>query len=442
MCARIDVESRLDQPFNHGGALKMRDACFVVLCFLFACRVAQPQQPTTTGSFALKDGDRVVFYGDSITEQRLYTSDVEEFVLTRFPGSKITFTQAGVGGDRVSGGRAGPIDLRLERDLLAYQPTVVTIMLGMNDGYSRPYDSTIFESYTDGYRHIVDTIQSKLPGTRLVLLKPSPYDDGTREPQFENGYNSVLQRFGEFIGQLAAEKHSQSADMNAPVVAALTKAKTLDPAFSTALIPDRVHPGTGVHWLMAEVLLKVWGAVPLVTSVTIDAAKPALADVLNARITELRKDKRSLTWLEIDQALPLPLPAKDSDPFLDLAVRSSDLIEALDQEVLRIDGLPPGKYQLRIDDRSVGIFDHDQLTSGVNLALLETSMLQQARMVAFDTERKNEIDKARAGLVQQEMSAMSRATAGELLEFQEHAVEQQRKDAQPIPHRYSLSALP
>lgn len=421
----------------------MRNAHLVVFCFLFACSVAQSQQPTNPAeSFALTDGDRVVFYGDSITEQRLYTSDVEEFVLTRFPGSKISFTQAGVGGDRVSGGHAGPIDLRLERDLFAYRPTVVTIMLGMNDGYSRPYDPGIFESYADGYRHIIDAIQSKLPGTRLILLKPSPYDDVTREPQFENGYNSVLQRFGEFIGQLAAEKHFQVADLNAQIVAALIKAKTLDPAFSTTLIPDRVHPGAGVHWLMAEALLKGWGVVPLVTSVTVDAAKPAVAEVQNTQITELRKDKKSVTWLEVDQALPLPLPSKDSDPFVDLVVRSSDLIEALDQEMLRIQGLAPGNYELRIDGKSVGVFDHNQLTSGINLALLETPMLEQARMVAFDTERKNEIDKARSGLVQQEMSPTSRTAANELSEFQEHAVEQQRKDARPVPHRYSLAPLP
>ncbi len=216
----------------------MRNAYFVVLCLLFTCGMAQSQQPTPPAEvFALKDGDRVVFYGDSITEQRLYTSDVEEFVLTRFPGSKITFIQAGVGGDRVSGGRAGPVDLRLERDVFAYHPTVVTIMLGMNDGYSRPYDPGIFESYADGSRHIVDAIQSKLPGTRLVLLKPSPYDEVTREPLFENGYNAVLQRFGEFMGQLAADKHLQLADLNAPVVAALTKAKALDPG-----ILDYSHP--------------------------------------------------------------------------------------------------------------------------------------------------------------------------------------------------------
>jgi lysophospholipase L1-like esterase len=421
----------------------MRRPHSAVICLLIACTVAQSQQLTPPAvSFALKDGDHVVFFGDSITEQRLYTSDIEEFVLTRFPESKITFIQAGVGGDRVSGGRAGPIDLRLERDVFPYHPTVVTIMLGMNDGYTRPYDPAIFESYADGYRHIVDAIRSKLPEVRLVLLKPSPFDDVTRDPQFENGYNAVLQRYGEFIGQLAAERHVQVADLNAQVIATLTQAKALDPAFSTTLIPDRVHPGSAVHWLMAEALLKVWGATPLVTSVTIDAAKPAVAETLNAAVTALRKNKSSLTWLETDQALPLPLPSKDLDPFLDLVVRSSDLIDALDQEILRFRGLASGNYELGVDERSIGVFDHDQLTSGINLALLETPMLERARLVAFDTERRNEIDKARFNLIQQEMSATSRAAAKELSELQERAVIQQRKDARPIAHRYSLSPQP
>jgi len=442
MWARVALEA------SHIGILSkeapLRGLHFFPLCLLCACSAVQSQQLTThTGGFALKDGDRVVFYGDSITEQRLYTSDVEEFELTRFPESKVTFIQAGVGGDRVSGGRAGPVDLRIERDVFAYRPTVVTIMLGMNDGYSRPHDPGIFESYRDGYRHLVDSIQSKLPEARLTLLKPSPYDEVTREPLFDNGgYNAVLQRFGEFIGQLAAEKHVQAADLNSQVVAALIKAKAIDPAFSTTLIPDRVHPGNSVHWLMAEALLKVWGARPIVTSVTIDAAKPAVGDSANAQITELRKRKGSLTWLETDQALPLPLPSSDSDPFVALAVHASDLIEALDQETLQIYGLAAGKCELKIDERSVGTFDHDQLTSGINLALLETPMLQQARLVAFDTERRNEIEKARAALIQQDMNAITRAAASRLSEFQVRAVEQQRKDARPIPHRYSLSFLP
>jgi lysophospholipase L1-like esterase len=422
----------------------LRRATVFAMCLLFLCGVARSQQLTPHADrFALKDGDRVVFYGDSITEQRFYTSDVEEFVLTRFPSSKVTFIQAGVGGDKVSGGRAGPDDLRVERDVLAYQPTVVTIMLGMNDGFYRLYDPGIFQSYADGYRHIVDSIQAKLPAVSFTLLKPSPYDDVTREPLLDNGgYNVVLQRFGDFIGQLAAEKHLQVADLNSPVVAALTKAKAIDPAFSTTLIPDRVHPGNSVHWLMAESILKVWGASPLVTSVTIDVSKPSVGEIANARITELHKSKGSLAWIETDQALPLPLPSSDSDPFVALAVHSSDLMEALDQETLRIQGLAPGKYELRIDDRTVGAFDQDQLAAGINLAPLETPMLDQARLVAFDTERRNDIDKTRANLVQMDMTAVSRAAATELSQFQERAVEQQRKDARPIPHRYSLSVLP
>src|SRR5215470_3345286 len=54
------------------------------------------------GDFALKDGDRVLFYGDSITEQRLYTTYVEHYVLTHYPERRITFINTGWGGDQVT----------------------------------------------------------------------------------------------------------------------------------------------------------------------------------------------------------------------------------------------------------------------------------------------------------------------------------------------------
>src|SRR5512139_204802 len=98
---------------------------------LLAC-AAFAQQP-----FHLKSGDRVVFYGDSITDQRLYTTFVETFVRTRYPELDVAFVHSGWGGDRVTGGGGGPVHLRLDRDIAPYQPTVVTIMLGMNDGRYR-----------------------------------------------------------------------------------------------------------------------------------------------------------------------------------------------------------------------------------------------------------------------------------------------------------------
>src|SRR6266850_5065091 len=102
-------------------------------------------------AFGLRNGDRVVFYGDSITDQRRYTSFVETYVVTRFPKLNVSFVHSGWGGDRVSGGGGGPIDVRLWRDVLPYNPTVITIMLGMNDGGYRAFDQKIFDDYQSGF---------------------------------------------------------------------------------------------------------------------------------------------------------------------------------------------------------------------------------------------------------------------------------------------------
>ena len=49
--------------------------------------------------FFFHDGDCVVFLGDSITEQKLYTTYIEAYALTRFPQEKLTFRNVGWGGD-------------------------------------------------------------------------------------------------------------------------------------------------------------------------------------------------------------------------------------------------------------------------------------------------------------------------------------------------------
>src|SRR6516164_4268423 len=100
------------------------------------------------GPFAIKEGDRIVFYGDSITDQRLYTTFVESYIVTRFPSLNVTFVHSGWGGDRVTGGGGGPIDRRLARDVFAYKPTVVTVMLGMNDAGYQAFKQSIFDVYS------------------------------------------------------------------------------------------------------------------------------------------------------------------------------------------------------------------------------------------------------------------------------------------------------
>lgn len=71
----------------------------------FAGAAAGTEQTPANG-FYLHDGDSVVMFGDSITEQRLYTAYVETYVTTRFPNLQINWTAAGWSGDNVRDGGA------------------------------------------------------------------------------------------------------------------------------------------------------------------------------------------------------------------------------------------------------------------------------------------------------------------------------------------------
>jgi lysophospholipase L1-like esterase len=393
--------------------------------------------------FALKDGDRVVFYGDSITDQRLYTTFTETYVVTRFPKLDVTFVHSGWGGDRVGGGGGGPIDVRLRRDVFAYKPTVMTIMLGMNDGSYKSFDEKIFDTYAKGYQRIIDSVKKELPGIRITVIQPSPYDDVTQPVKFEGGYNDVLVHYGDFVKDLAQKAKLNVADLNAPVVAALQKAKATDAELAKKIIPDRVHPGPAGHLLMAAELLKAWQAPALVSAVEIDAKASKVADAKRASVSEL-KTGETISWTQLDESLPMP--ADLNDPVTALAVKSSDFIETLNQQTIKMSGLSAGNYSLKIDNDEIGSFTNEQLGQGINLAILPTPMAKQAAQVHKLTLQHNNIHFQRWRQVQvplekNESPRVQKAVKdlmGALDDEEAEVVKQQRTAAQPKRHQFQL----
>lgn len=410
---------------------RMAMAGLLVLAVASAC-AAQNQ-------FYLKEGDHVVFYGDSITAQRLYTAYTETYVVTRFPRLNVSFVHSGWGGDRVTGGGGGDIETRLKRDVFAYKPSVVTIMLGMNDGGYRAFDAGLFRTYSTGYRHIVDETRSTLPGVRITVIEPSPFDDVTRAPNFEGGYNAVLKRYSQFIVDLGKEDSLTVADLNDPVVSTLEKARSSDAELSQRILPDRVHPGPSGHWVMAEALLKAWNAPALVTDVEIDAAGKRISHAENATLSDLEIGS-GLSWTQLDQALPLPINLENKETAL--VVQSSDLIQALDQEELRVTGLAPGRYALKIDGGEVGTFSSADFSAGVNLALLPTPMLKQAQAVHELTVEHNDLHSARWHILQVPFQTDPLPHLEQGLQtldtLEEEIVQRQHAAALPKPHHYEL----
>lgn len=389
--------------------------------------------------FYLHDGDRVVFYGDSITDQRLYTTFVETYVVTRFPHMNVTFVHSGWGGDRVSGGGGGGIDQRLQRDVFPYKPTVVTIMLGMNDAGYKPYDPATFDTFAKGYQHILDALKQAQPGVRVTLIKPSPFDDVTQAPKFEGGYNAVLVRYGDYLRDLAQKDHFDFADMNTPVTVDLKKALDLDAANAPKLIPDRVHPGPAGHLMMAEALLNAWHAPSLVSAVEIDAAGH-LTKAENTRVTNVKK----LVWTQQDDALPLPIDYKDN--LISLAAKASGIADGLDREMVKVTGLDPGRYALKIDGEEIASFDAGELARGVNLANYSTPMMKQALDVHQWTLKRANVHNLRWRNIevpfQDVASEPKNSIMAALDKFDLELTQKQHAAAQPAPHNYELTLKP
>ncbi len=403
--------------------------------------------------FYLHGGDKVVFYGDSITEQRLYSSIVETFVATRYPDLNVSFVNSGWGGDTVHGGGGGTIDARLSRDLFPYQPTVVTILLGMNDGGYHAETEENDNKYFSGYTSIVDTIVKTLPQARIVALEPTPYDEVTRPPAFPVAagveYNEALRSYGKWIANYANHAGLTTVDLNAPMVQMLRHANALDPETAKQIIPDHVHPSFGGHLVMAAEILKAWHARPVVSSLVLDVRPtPRVERAQFARVSQLSATE-GISWTELDASLPLPFQQWQDmwggGAPVGLAIRSSDAPAALNQQTLKVHGLKPGTYSLKIDGAAIGAFNDDQLNAGINLALLKTPATDQAMKVYQLAVSHEEIhfDRWRNIQVALDEDHLAQTTpAMDSLDAVDDAVaSRMREVARPVPHQFQLAPI-
>jgi lysophospholipase L1-like esterase len=135
-----------------------------------------------TAPFELKGGERIVFFGDSITQAGGYVADVEVFLLTRFPDKTWTILNHGISSETISGiseadhhPRRPDAHNRLTRDVVAWKPDVVVACFGMNDGNYHPFEPERFAKYQDGIRRLIERTRAEAHA-RLVLLSPPPFD--------------------------------------------------------------------------------------------------------------------------------------------------------------------------------------------------------------------------------------------------------------------------
>lgn len=392
-------------------------------------------------AFALHDGDRVVFYGDSITQDGGYASFAEEYCRSRFPTWDLRFYNSGVGGDTVAGGGSGEIGVRLERDVIRLKPTVVTLMLGMNDGGYKKLEPATLARFTDGYRAIVVKLKQALPGVRIYLIRSSPFDDFARPPNFDVGYADVLRQIGDAVAVIGREQQVAVVDFGSVVASGIQEAVQKNPDRAKHLLPDRVHPSPAGHIVMGAALLRAWQAPGVVARVEIDANRRELSVSENTKVSALRFEGGRVQWSELDGSLPLPLDFADANTEL-AQVAHADL-DSIDSEILVLKGLQRGRYELRIDDQAVGVFEESELARGVNLARYNTPMRWQAYQVKWGAENGHMLQRVQRQLLYGSAGNPSVISAADLLGSREESDQSTRSSsALPKERHYSVAMLP
>jgi hypothetical protein len=125
-----------------------------------------------------------------------------------------------------------------------------------------------------------------------------------------------------------------------------------------------------------------------------------------------------------------------------LAIRSSDVTEALNQEPLKVSGLKEGNYTLQIDGKPVGTFSAADLAQGINLAILDTPMAQQAAEVHTFTVAHTTIHNDRWRNIQVPLAKynlpQAKPAMDQLDSLETALIAKQRETAQPRAHTFQL----
>src|SRR5690349_20973250 len=120
--------------------------------------------PKTSG-LVLKHGDRLAICGDSITEQKMYSRIMEDYLTMCVPELAVTVRQYGWSGERAPGFLG-----RMTNDCLRFHPTVATTCYGMNDHEYRPYEDRIGNTYRSNSVAIVEAFKAN--GVRVIEGSP------------------------------------------------------------------------------------------------------------------------------------------------------------------------------------------------------------------------------------------------------------------------------
>jgi lysophospholipase L1-like esterase len=365
----------------------------VLICLLGASLAAAP----------FRDGDRVVFLGDSITHAGGYLSRLSDFYLTRYPDRAVRIVNAGVAGDNVHGALA-----RFDEDVARFDPTVLAFMFGMNDSWRNMYEpakmadrsyrdalprheTACLNHFTNGVGALLARARTSIPSARLVFMTPTPYDETCTASGAVPlvGTVAALRRFSVFLRGASTAHGADRVDFFGACQELTEREQAKNPAFSF-VGDDRVHPEAPGHLYMAAVFLEAQGVSGAVSDTALSAADGTVTRSENVRVSGFARLPDGCAFTLTAGALPWPIPADAR-----AALAWTPFLGELRRERLSVADLPEGRYALAVDGTEVGAWTADEWKAGVDLGdNPKTPQYREAAALAAANARCADVENA------------------------------------------------
>jgi lysophospholipase L1-like esterase len=332
---------------------------------LLAALLTHSAQAPAAEVLALKTGDRVVFLGGGLIEQERNDGYLETRLTCRFPEASVVYRNLGWSGDTVRGdartsGLGNPDGLaRLLREVREAAPTVVFLGYGTNESFEGPAG---LPNFLEGCGKLLDALAPLK--ARIVVLSPAFHEDLGRPFPDPAEHNRALEQYTAGLKDLAARRKLPFVDLFHP----LAHAKQANPErrlTTNGILPNR----NGYALIAAEVEAQLFGTLPA-WDVEVDRAGKVLT-LHGAEVGKVRVGPDSLRFDLTPSALPAPSADQPAER----------------QPRLRVTGLAPGRYLLRIDGHEACRASADAWQRGVTLT--PDPGLTQAEKLRAAVLRKN-----------------------------------------------------
>jgi len=333
--------------------------------------VAQTSTSSSTekppSEFSLKDGDRVVFLGNSVFENDFEFGYLELALTTQFADKFVTFRNLGWTGDNVFGDARSTFTnpptayQHLIRNIVMTKPTVVFLAYG---GVEAQEGQPGLSHFKDGLNNLLNVIDSL--GASSILLSPIPVMATDASPDVEKR-NADISLYAAEIAKIAGQRGKRFIDLYNPVLQASKK---------SLLSENGIHLNEAGYYDLAKILEGGLGLKSDQEPVTITISKDTIETSPNVNKKKDANDLADFKFTINQTRLPLPAP-KSGEKVVENA------------QVFKIKGLKKGFYTLKEDGFDLLTASAKDWEQGIEIR--NGASFDQANLVKEMIQKKNDL---------------------------------------------------